>query len=65
MKTDFLGNELNIGDEVVFMQLNYRSLMKGTIVSMAEKQAIIDHQMTNTCRHKTKQFYSQLIKVIK
>ena len=62
-KCDFLGNELNVGDEVVFMQLKYRNLMKGTIKHMSPKTALIEHKMTNTCSTESKQFYKQMVKI--
>lgn len=65
MKTDFVGNELNVGDEVIFMQKSYRNLLRGTIVSMSEHTCKIQHEKTNDCRTETKQFFSQVIKVIK
>ena len=63
MKTDYLGNELNIGDTVVFMQIGYRGLMKGEIISMSDKKAKIKHPPTNTCRTESIQFYNQMIKI--
>lgn len=65
MKTDFLGNELNIGDEVVFMQIGYRGLMKGFIISMSNKKAIISHEKTNVCKTEAIQFFDQIIKIKK
>ena len=62
-KKDFLGNLLNIGDTVVFMQIGYRGLMKGEITSMTNKKARLNHGPTNTCRRESVQFYDQMIKV--
>jgi hypothetical protein len=63
VKRDFLGNELKIGDEVVFMQLGYRSLMKGVIVGMSNRKATLTHPRTNTCSTESIQFYEQMVKV--
>ena len=63
MKTDYLGNEIKIDDIVVFMQIGYRGLMKGKIISMADKKATIAHKKTNTCSTKSLQFYEQMIKI--
>ena len=63
-KKDYLDNILNIGDNVVFMQIGYRGLMKGTIVSMSNKKATLFHKQTNTCKTKSIQFYDQMIKII-
>ena len=60
---DFLGNELNIGDEVVFVQLGYRNLLKGHITKMTEKTILISHDKTNTCSTETKQTPSQVVKI--
>ena len=62
-KFDFLGNEVNIGDEVVFMQLQYRSLMKGKIIKMTNKKVYISHEQTNTCSKESIQRYDQIIKI--
>ncbi len=64
MKKDFLGSELNIGDEVVFMQIHYRGLMKGKIKSLSNKKAVIEHEMTNLCSTESSQFHDQLIKIV-
>jgi len=63
-KKDFLGNELKVGDEVVFMQVSYRTLMKGTIAKLNDKKAIIHHHPTNTYKTKSLQFYNQIIKIL-
>ena len=65
LKVDYLGNELGLGMEVVFMQLGYRGLMKGIIVKMGGKQSTMSHERTNTGRTSSRQFNSQLIKIIK
>ena len=62
-KTDFLGNKLSVGDKVVFMQLGYRALMVGEITNMSEKKCTLIHEMTNTCRRKSIQFYNQMIRI--
>ncbi len=63
MKTDYLGKELNIGDTVVFMQIGYRGLMKGIIISMSAKKAKLIHPPTNTYKKESIQFYNQMIKI--
>ena len=63
MKTDYLGNEIKIGDIVVFMQIGYRGLMKGKITAMTDKKATIIHEKTNTCKTKSLQFHKQMIKI--
>ena len=60
---DYLGNELLVGDEVVFMQLNYRGLMKGVISKISPKKVTISHKPTNTCSVTSIQFHNQTIKL--
>ena len=60
VKKDFLGKEINIGDTVVFMQIGYRGLMRGRIMSMAAKKAKIKHEKTNMGRTESIQFYAQM-----
>jgi hypothetical protein len=60
---DFLGNELKLGDEVVFMQKSYRTLMRGTIIKMSPKTCMIGHKKTNLCTTETRQTYDQLVLV--
>ncbi len=63
IKKDYIGNTLKIGDTVVFMQIGYRGLMKGKIISMSDQKAKITHAATNTCRIESIQFYNQMIKL--
>jgi len=60
---DFLGKELNVGDDVVFVQLSYRNLLKGTIKKITPKTLIISHERTNVGGTETKQFHDQVIKI--
>ena len=63
MKTDFLGNELNIGDEVVFMQLSYRSLMRGKITRISDTKVKIEHERLGNGRTECMQLQKQVVKV--
>lgn len=60
---DFLGRDLNLGDEVVFVQLNYRNLLKGTIVKTTKQMIFIEHPRTNVGGTLTRQFPEQVVKV--
>ena len=42
-KTDYFGRVLDVGDEVVFMQIKYRTLVRGHIVKLSDKKATIEH----------------------
>ena len=63
MAKDFLENELEVGDEVVFMQKGYRVLMKGTIKRLTPKTALIVHKKANIGGTETRQEHSQIIKI--
>lgn len=62
---DFLGNELNIGDEVVYMCLGYRSLNKGFINKMSAKTIWISHTKILNPRTLIKQTPDQVVKIPK
>ena len=64
-KFDFVGNEVEIGDEVVFMQIGYRSLKKGRIIKMTDQEVLLEHEQFNVGGTQTKQRYSQIVKIIK
>lgn len=53
---DFLRNELNIGDRVVFMTVQYRYLQIGTILRMGSSKLTIEGRDTDG---KTKGTYIQ------
>jgi predicted metal-dependent hydrolase len=61
---DFFGNKLSIGDTVAFMEIKYRSLMIGKIVSITEKTVLIEHEglRDKNVKSQTRQFYNQVIK---
>ncbi len=39
---DFLGNELKVGDQVIFVRPNYRNFAKGVIYHITEKTVFIN-----------------------
>lgn len=41
---DFLGKELEVGDRVVFMQINYRNLLIGCIDKLTPKMVRLQFQ---------------------
>lgn len=61
---DYLGNNIYVGDEVVFMQIDYRDFMVGTLISGGAQKGKITHEKTSKGRKTTIQFYSQMIKCI-
>jgi hypothetical protein len=63
--TDYCGTELKVGDEVLFMAINYRTFAHGIISHMNLKKATIRwfEKSSYNNESKTMQFYNQLIKV--
>ena len=62
---DYLGNDLYVGDEVVFMQIDYRDFMVGTLMSGGAQKGTIIHEKTNRGRTTSVQYYSQMIKCVR
>jgi hypothetical protein len=62
---DFLGNVIEVGDEVVFMQKNYRNFMRGKIKSISKQKCVIVHDRTNIGGKQTIQFHNQVIVDVK
>lgn len=56
---DFLGQKLEIGDDVVFMQINYRTLKMGKIIKFTPKMVEIDYDG----REQIKQLPTQVVKI--
>ena len=63
MAKDFLGEEINVGDEVVFVQMQYRNFYQGKIVKITDKMLFIDHEKDNLGKSQTKQKHNQVIKI--
>lgn len=55
---DFLGNELNVGDKVVYVRRNYRDLATGEVVSIGPKKVTITEKEFG----QTYRFPSQVVK---
>lgn len=49
---DFLGNEIEVGDEVAYMLGGYRELQRGTVIKVTPRMLFVDN---------FKQFHSQVI----
>lgn len=65
---DFLGNELSVGDPVVFIVPGYRELSKGFIVRLTPQMAFISRDKTHgqtraTWQDTIKQFHNQIVKI--
>ena len=62
-KTDYFGQELEVGDVVVFMKIGYRDFTTGQIKKLSEKKATIKYtKYDDSYSATTMQFYSQIIK---
>lgn len=59
---DFLGQEIAVGDHVVFMRRFYRQLLRGKITKISKVKVTIAHE-PNGDTH-TIQEPSQLIKIV-
>lgn len=60
---DELGNTIEIGSRVVFMQKGYRNLLVGEVIKITEKMLVIKHKKTNVGATETRQFHSQVVVV--
>jgi hypothetical protein len=59
---DLLGNELNIGDEVLFVRQNYRDFLRGGIVAFTPKFVRVSYAQGDDV-NEILQHASQLIKI--
>lgn len=63
MAKDFLGNELNVGDEVVYFSQQWRVFKRGEIISFSPKMLLIN--IDNNHKKTLRQFHEQVIKIEK
>jgi len=61
MCKDFLGQVIDVGDIVVFMELRYRNLMLGKIKKITPKMLVIEHERNTTYSNESRQFPSQVM----
>lgn len=68
---DFFGTDLNIGDEVAFMEPHYRNMVVGKIVSFAPKSMLIEwiknhsHRLDGGPKHYVQTFRATSEQVIR
>ena len=60
-KYDILGQEIKIGDEVMYMEIKHRDFIRGIIISLAPKSALISTEKTYIAGRR--QFYTQIINI--
>ena len=65
MPKDFLNNDIFVGDEVVFMELNYRNLMKGTVKRITPKMVVIEYNNYDNRKTESKQLFNQVVNITK
>lgn len=58
---DFMGNTLKVGDDVVFMDIKYRSLSLGVVKVLTNKTVLITHEELHGWKKETRQFKSQVM----
>lgn len=63
MKKDFLGNELQVGDDVILIEQGYRNFIKGKIVRETPFYFFIKYLDYDKYREEIKQKGYQLIKI--
>ncbi len=61
---DFLGQEIAVGDHVVFMRRFYRQLLRGKITKIGKVKVTIAHERSPSGDYQTIQESRQLIKIV-
>jgi hypothetical protein len=61
---DYLGEELSVGDLVVFYQKGYRNFAKGTIIKLSAQMLRIQPEHTTDAYSQLRQFHNQVIRII-
>lgn len=63
--TDFLENKIEVGDPVIFTELNYRNFMRGEIIRITPKMCVISYRKSGReSLSECKQFHDQVIKIM-
>lgn len=60
---DFLGQLIQVGSKVVFVQLGYRNLLTGVVIKITPKTLLIKHPKTNIGSTESRQCHDQVIVV--
>lgn len=59
---DFLGNELNVGDKVVCIELDYKNLKKATITKITPKTIFVEYSKWGKMQE-VKRYSDQVVKI--
>lgn len=62
---DFVGQDLAVGDTVVYMQVGYRSLKTANVIKITPKMVILRRVGCSDPFYNVKQYHSQVVKVPK
>ena len=62
---DFLGKDLAVGDEVVYMKLKYRELEKGKIARMTKHFVFVDRMSEKGTTYNPDQIKQEPYQVVK
>jgi hypothetical protein len=61
---DFLGNKICDGDEIIFIERDYRNFMKGVVIKLSTKKATIEYVSRHSGKkYTTTRFYKDIIKI--
>ena len=60
--TDFLGNKIEIGDQVILEEPKFRNFLIGTVITKAPKSCQIEYLDYHKDKCVTRQHYGQIIK---
>ena len=62
--TDFLGRELCVGDEVVFMMVSYRELIRANVTKVTAHKVALEWRRGDSDRAtRTTQLHSQVVRI--
>lgn len=62
---DFLGNDLTVGDEIIFTELRYRNFLRGKVKKLTPQMVFIEYDCGKYGSTIIKQAHEQVIKVEK
>lgn len=60
---DFLGNEINVGNKVVYMSVHYRSLKRAVIKKITPKMVFLGVEHLIHPDSWDRQFHNQVVKI--
>jgi ribosomal protein L24 len=64
-RKDFIGHQVCVGDNIVFIEKGYRNLKHGKVIAVNEHKATIELENRQGVHKTTQRFYSDLLKIRK